>query len=101
MKVSIAKINHNLFDSKCHKDASKDVYSIEASTMMDTKLVQYLYGHPYLLDDAFVISLTEANKWAKDNDLSALDVIAFAKEKYLSIPPETWAIFERTAKTNV
>lgn len=66
--------------------------------MKDIKLIQYLYSHPYLLNDAFVISLTEANKWAKDNDLSSMDVIALAKEKHLDISPEKWAVFERTGK---
>ena len=66
--------------------------------MKDIKLIQYLYSHPCLLNDAFVISLTEANKWAKDNDLSSMDVIALAKEKHLDISPEKWAVFERTGK---
>ena len=66
--------------------------------MYDIKLIQYLYSHPYLLNDAFVISLTEANKWAKDNDLSSMDVIALAKEKHLDISPEKWAAFERIGK---
>ena len=66
--------------------------------MKDIKLIQYLYSHPYLLNDAFVISLTEANKWAKDNDLSSMDVIALAKEKHPDISPEKWAVFERTGK---
>ena len=68
--------------------------------MKKTKLIQYLYGHPYLLNDAFVISLSEANNWAKGNNLSAMDVIALAKEKHRDISPEKWIVFERTGKTN-
>ena len=63
--------------------------------MKETKLKQYLYEHPHLLDDAFEVSLTEANKWAKDNKLSAMDVIALAKEKHPDISPEKWAAFEK------
>jgi len=66
--------------------------------MKETKLKQYLYEHPYLLDDAFEVSLTEANKWAKDNKLSAMDVIALAKEKHPDISSEKWEAFEKVAK---
>lgn len=66
--------------------------------MKETKLKQYLYEHPHLLDDAFEVSLTEANKWAKDNKLSAMDVIALAKEKHPDISSEKWAAFEKVAK---
>ena len=66
--------------------------------MKETKLKQYLYEHPHLLDDAFEVSLTEANKWAKDNKLSAMDVIALAKEKHPDISSEKWAAFEKAAK---
>ena len=66
--------------------------------MKETKLKQYLYEHPHLLDDAFEVSLTEANKWAKDNKLSAMDVIALAKEKHPDISSEKWTAFEKVAK---
>lgn len=66
--------------------------------MKETKLKQYLYEHPQLLDDAFEVSLTEANKWAKDNKLSAMDVIALAKEKNPDIASEKWTAFEKVAK---
>ena len=66
--------------------------------MKETKLKQYLYEHPHLLDDAFEVPLTEANKWAKDNKLSAMDVIALAKEKHPDISSEKWAAFEKVAK---
>lgn len=66
--------------------------------MKETKLKQYLYEHPHLLDDAFEVSLTEANKWAKDNKLSAMDVIALAKEKHPDISSEKWEAFEKVAK---
>jgi hypothetical protein len=66
--------------------------------MKETKLKQYLYEHPHLLDDAFEVSLTEANKWAKENKLSVMDVIALAKEKHPDISSKKWAAFEKVAK---
>lgn len=51
-----------------------------------------------MLNDAFEVSLTEAEKWAEDNKLSAMDVIALAKEKHPDIASEKWAAFEIVAK---
>ena len=58
---------------------------------------QYLYEHPNLLDDSFSVSMTEAERWAKEHPASASAFIARAKEKHPEIPEEKWADFEKAA----
>lgn len=58
---------------------------------------QYLYEHPNLLDDSFSVSMTEAERWAKEHPVSASALIARAKEKHPEIPEEKWADFEKAA----
>lgn len=66
--------------------------------MKNRKLQKYLYEHPELLDDAFSMPLTEADRWASENARTAAEMIALAKQKHPEIAAEKWEAFDKAAR---
>lgn len=62
--------------------------------MKKEKIKAIIYQHPYLLDDAFQMSLSEADQWAQKSSVNIYDTLKGAKEKHPEIPAADWQLFE-------
>lgn len=62
--------------------------------MTERKFKKLVREHPYLLDDTFTISRSEAKKIYKQGFPSAEELLEGAKRKYADLPPEGWKRFD-------
>ncbi|MDL2235967.1 hypothetical protein LJC07_07490 [Christensenellaceae bacterium OttesenSCG-928-L17] len=62
--------------------------------MRERKFKKLVQEYPFLLDDAFQLSRTDAKKLYAQGFPSAQEIIAGAKKKYSHVPSEAWKVYD-------